>query len=378
MKHYSTPFLLVLGLTVSTLSACSGTDLSGANTKRAKASIDAGDGGDGDETDTDRASGQGNQDTDNGGDPNAGDTLGNSTVGIDGLDDIAGIDPALVEGGELIRCPKKPQKILILDFKSGWWAGDGGDFFNKLLGALHQDCPDDVSIEYHHITRGPGIIFVAKKVINMQMFVPNGAGNLALGSSDFSTAFGDASWESYTEVWVLSGSHADPLDLVPNDAFFNAVLGKLSAIKANVFIGAGYGSITHANSASSTLGLGTPFSTDQAEGRILDPMGGVRVTSSVKTGEQLAKHILFTRGADEVADAMEVGGKQAYGDILSGGSSVKLLGKDSRGKGTIAVGKSGTRRVVMDADLPRYYSIWKDESQGTLQLLKNVIVYLSR
>jgi hypothetical protein len=51
-------------------------------------------------------------------------------------------DPAL--------CVGKPQHLLILDMKSGWWSNDGADFHNLLLNRVVKDCPA-IDIEYYFL-----------------------------------------------------------------------------------------------------------------------------------------------------------------------------------------------------------------------------------
>ena len=38
-------------------------------------------------------------------------------------------------------CVAKPQRLLIIDMKSGWWSGDGDEFHNLLLPRIVKDCP---------------------------------------------------------------------------------------------------------------------------------------------------------------------------------------------------------------------------------------------
>lgn len=47
-------------------------------------------------------------------------------------------------------CVAKPQRLLIIDMKSGWWSGDGGDFHDLLLPRIVRDCAR-VEIEYHFL-----------------------------------------------------------------------------------------------------------------------------------------------------------------------------------------------------------------------------------
>lgn len=367
------PFaFLVLALA---LAACGGTDFAGGGNGGAgkKAGSDGNDGGD----ETDQANGG-----EDAGDEGLGSKvdLGAGQGGTDGDEDLGGTGASeIVENGELIQCPKKAQRLLILDFKSGWWAGDGGDFFQKVLDGLHVECKSSVTIEYHHLVKGLGGIILGAGtgtgIQNTSLVVPGGNGP-QIGGDTFQTAFGDPTWNAYTQVWILSGSHADSMDLHTSDPFFAEVVSHAKAGTQNLFVGAGFGSITHANAVASAVGLGVSFQTAQEEGRILNPMGGVQVKTTLAVGDKLKKHVLFTRGIKAIADDMDVGGEEARGDFLNV-TGATVIGNDSRNQPVIALPKLQGRKAVVDAGLQRYYAIWNDHPD-TFQLLKNLIVYLSQ
>src|SRR5262245_27840781 len=44
------------------------------------------------------------------------------------------------------------RSILILDFRSGWWAGSAGEFHKAVLAPLRDD--SNLTIEFHHFTVG--------------------------------------------------------------------------------------------------------------------------------------------------------------------------------------------------------------------------------
>src|SRR5437899_2801705 len=52
-------------------------------------------------------------------------------------------------------CPSKAQKILVIDLKSGWWQGDGGDTHEIITKHLSDHC-GNVKLEYRHSTYGGG------------------------------------------------------------------------------------------------------------------------------------------------------------------------------------------------------------------------------
>src|SRR6185312_7796052 len=117
-------------------------------------------------------------------------------AGANGMLGTAGNSAILTDSGTLIACPKKNQTILILDFKSGWWAGDGGNFFQKITNSLQGTCTQQVTIEYHHIVTdggGGGLFFPNLNGIQNTMLVVPG-GTPTDGSSDFNSAFRDSTF----------------------------------------------------------------------------------------------------------------------------------------------------------------------------------------
>src|SRR5215467_1190759 len=58
-----------------------------------------------------------------------------------------GVDAQVIPSG---------QHILMLDFRSGWWAGSAGEFHRTVLEPLH-DAENDITIEFHHFTIGSDI-----------------------------------------------------------------------------------------------------------------------------------------------------------------------------------------------------------------------------
>jgi hypothetical protein len=341
-------------------------------------------------------------------------------------------------------CVQTAQKILILDFKSGWWAGDGGRFFQTILEGLTLECDSKVSIEYHHILGGggfpggpsgipggpggipggpggipggpggipggpggipggpggipggpggipggpggipggPGGIpdglasIDQGGVLNLMMTFPDFNGREDMMPADFATGFRETDWTKYSQIWVLSGSHADPADIKVGHPFFTEILERIGMSGASMLIGAGYGSITHANSVSTKLGIGSRFATDNPEGRILAPMNTTIVTS-LKLGAELTTHPVLTSGVAEIGDKVNVAGEEASSDYimsLKGFMSVAKCG----GKDCIAVNNAETKKVMLEAGLQRYYSITNNQSPETLKFLRNAIQHLAK
>lgn len=274
-------------------------------------------------------------------------------------------------------CPQKNAKILVLDFKSGWWSGDGGDFVDRIVNGLSLDCKGTVAMEYHHFVRSATTAVQGSErsnVINTELVSP--ATSITTGSPFFSKAFADPTWTSYTQIWLLSGSSSDSADVPITDPFFAQILNKINVSKASLFIGVGFGSISHANILTQQLNLGTVFSTIQPQGNILNPMRGVSLISSLSDTQFNSAHPIFANGVKTVADQLMVGGTPAHGDKIAALPAFSVLATDNLNQASISVGTVLARKVVLEANLPRYYAGWSNLSDDTIQLLKNIVVYL--
>ena len=275
-------------------------------------------------------------------------------------------------------CPQKNAKILVLDFKSGWWSGDGGDFVDRIVNGLSLDCKGTVAMEYHHFVRSASTAVLGSErsnVINTELISP--ATSITTGSPFFSKAFADPTWTSYTQIWLLSGSSSDSADVPITDPFFDQILNKINISKASLFIGVGFGSISHANILTQQLNLGVVFSTIQPQGNVLNPMRGVSLSSSLSDTQFNSSHPLFGNGVKTIADQLIVGGTPAHGDKIAGLPAFSVLATDNLNQASISVGTVLARKAVFEANLPRYYAGWSNLSDDTIQLLKNIVVYLA-
>ena len=275
-------------------------------------------------------------------------------------------------------CPQKNAKILVLDFKSGWWSGDGGDFVDRIVNGLYLNCKSTVAMEYHHFVRSVGTAVQGiehSNVINTELISP--ATSITTGSPFFSKAFADPTWTSYTQIWLLSGSSSDSTDVPITDPFFAQILNQINISKASLFIGVGFGSISHANILTQQLNLGVVFSTIQAQGNILNPMRGVSLSTTLSATQFNSSHPIFGNGVKTIADQLMVGGTPAHGDKIAALPTFSVLATDNLNQASISVGSVLARKAVLEADLPRYYAGWSNLSDDTTQLLKNIVVYLA-
>jgi hypothetical protein len=292
--------------------------------------------------------------------PNTGAAGGAPTPSTSSSDNSHAMDQLFAEIVD--ECPKIDQDILVIDLKSGWWAGDAGSFFTRILNTMTVRCNGKVTIEYHHITYDP-------QIVDDGFLYPGGASI---------TGFQKSNWDEYNQIWLLSGAEDDRADLRKDDSFFLDLQNKIVGSKAALLLGAGFGSIYHANSVSAALGIGPVFMPGVSKG-LVEHIYNVTVLSRLQMGMQLMPHTLFSRGIKSIADTVKVGKKTITTDWLSqvpAGSSI--IGKTDLGAATIAATSIGPgRQVVLDAGLQRFYAIYNPEEADTLTYLENIIVYLS-
>src|SRR5687768_14739026 len=112
-------------LLAAAVGACAGTELSSNGDARRPTRPNA--------ADAERTSAADDADTASAAGAPAADDLGSAAPAGSNADLGAEAEGLLDADGDLIACPRKAQRLLILDFKSGWWAGDGGRFFEKVL-----------------------------------------------------------------------------------------------------------------------------------------------------------------------------------------------------------------------------------------------------
>ena len=291
-------------------------------------------------------------------------------------------------------CPALPQDLLIVDLKSGWWSGDGGEFFEHILSGIGDPCLGRITIDYHHVTNAYHA--------TLRTGGSSGSSELRFyeGEPRFGKVFGATDWDTYEQIWILSGSEADPLDLPVQGDFFQKLAQHLVASDAAVFLGAGFGSITHGNALAEALDLGTIFDTREREGGLLSPqLGGVEVVDYL---ELVAQHPMFQEVTSVVERVRMAGGMieleanpsngfegflnglmapprvVAGSDRIINGRDFEALAKNATGDTVIAVGKASlARRIVLDSGLQRFYAVAGQNGAGTLAYLRNMVLYLS-
>jgi hypothetical protein len=291
----------------------------------------------------------------------------------------AGVDTKGYNAPTTLGCSERAQQILILDFRSGWWAGGGGGSFSSVaLPAVVGACPS-TSADYHHL----------ENQFHVKCTYTSGSGGgcktlaAATTVADIRASFDLASVDDYTQIWVLSGSDQDPTDIPVGAALFQGVLGDTKGACIPMLIAAGDGFVTHANTVTQDLGMGEVFTEETTPPSFLSvAMSGAKASSSISGTNLKPSHVLFT-GVTSIVDRV-TGQHQAKGDSLAAAlpapNVYDVLAHDGSGKGTIAVGASklsgdGYRPFIFDAGWQRMYALGQDT--GTDQYLKNIVMYLS-
>jgi len=263
-------------------------------------------------------------------------------------------------------CPDHLQEILVLDLKSGWWAGDAGDFFTTLLNGLTEPCGNSFRFEFHHVL----------ETSNTYQVFPGG--DIRAGSIlDVDQLALKKNWGEYSQIWVLSGSAGDPYDMRVSNPVFQGVIAKIREAQVPLFLGSGNGNLTHVNALLGGMGSPSRFATTLPEGPVVDATGSVLVVSRLKAGAELKAHVLFSRGISTIVDAVQTGGTMMRSDYLQIGSDFTSVGDYSGTKSGIAVRLGEGPRIVLDSGLQRFYATKNSEENDTLKYLQNIAVYLS-
>jgi hypothetical protein len=270
--------------------------------------------------------------------------------------------------------------ILMLDFRSGWWAGSAGEFHRQVLDPL-RSTEADVQIEFHHFTQGSDIKCI---------YPPTGEPTCenATMSQGVVTAeevrgrFEKSGWDEYTQVWILSGSEKDLSDIQVSGDIFEHFAEQAGASCIPFFIGAGDGFIDHGNAFAQSVGLGPILATELGYPGFFfgtSPFGQITADSHMGAGAELETHSLFT-GVEVVADGVNNGLQHARGDYLVENPEVEVIATDSAGRPVIGIGElplggGDPRPFIIDAGMQRYYAVGAEPD--TLILLQNILRHLA-
>lgn len=281
------------------------------------------------------------------------------------------------------NCPENLQNILIIDLKSGWWKGDGGQFGEILIKDLEQAC-STLKFEYRHSTYGTG------GYGGFGGFGSGGFGGFgSFNNSDFNdmnqldpsadgpNKFPKHDFDHYQQIWLLSGGEADSVDLRIESTEFKRYLKGMVESKANLFIGTGFGNVYHANALTNGLGLGQIFETDKVA-NIFPHWTKSGVKDNTRIDVTNNEHPLL-EGISSIADDMHVGGHDVEADTIldNPNGDVQSIVKKSELTVLAEINKE-ERKFVLDSGMHRFYNIFPKDDMDTKKLLMNILVRLSK
>lgn len=271
------------------------------------------------------------------------------------------------------RCPANAQKILVIDLKSGWWQGDGGDTHEIIEKHIKDHC-SNVTLEYRHSTYGgygSGGFgfgfggFGSKEDLNQM-------DPLASGPNQFPSE----PFENYNQVWLLSGGEADGVDLRTNSREFQRYIEGIKRTNSNLFIGTGFGNVYHANALTTALGLGAIVATDLETHTYPQASSGSHALTELTTGMLASNEILF-ENVTRLPDTVKVGEYDVTPDWVIAAENVKALAVNGQGKIVIARLELANRQIIVDTNLGRTYLI-RHEDHNVEQYLLNLVLALEK
>ena len=287
-------------------------------------------------------------------------------------------------------CVGKPQRLLIIDMKSGWWSGDGDWFHNQLLPRVVRDCTQ-IEIEYYFLqfvnpAEAPVIPGVPLGAVGFLSFYPPKPG-VTNDELMVPGNFPSRPWNDYHQVWLLSGGDHDPTDIPTEHQFFQDLLARFRTLVStpgqslpSLFLAGGLGHRDHANRVLRALELPEMFQSHVPElvtPRLHDATD-VEVFSRARVGEQLTAHAVF-EGVGSIADRVDFDGVECDTDFLPAANHpFQIIGRNRLGEPSIAVRETETRRFVLDAGMTRYYSLVHPTENDTYRYVQNTIKWLAR
>jgi hypothetical protein len=244
-------------------------------------------------------------------------------------------------------CPVVNERILVIDLKSGWWGGDGGNTFAAMENFIDSKC-ETFNIEYGHMT-------------TIEEY--GGAAN-SFPSQPFST---------YSEIWVLSGSSSDGEDLPVSTQLFTRFLNGIVQSSANLFLGSGFGTNLHINAITNALGLGKVVTNGAANDLVFLQGNGTDVITPKTFIQAIPAGDTLFAGVSTLPDLVAVNGTNMQPDILTMGAGLTSRLTNSSGQTEIASTTISGRQVIIDIDLPRLYLVLNSDPN-----VRNYIVNLTK
>jgi hypothetical protein len=172
------------------------------------------------------------------------------------------------------------------------------------------------------------------------------------------------------------------------DALFQGVLSATTGACIPMLVAAGDGFVTHANTVTNDLGMGTVFTEETTPPGFFSVASLPAKPASHISGAQMSAHLLF-KGVSSLVDTVEqqFGNQvtaQSKGDSIAAsvpaGTIYQVVAHDGSGNPTIAVGAAigsgqAPRPFIFDSGWQRTYGLGQDAA--TAQYVKNIVMYLS-
>jgi hypothetical protein len=290
-----------------------------------------------------------------------------------------------------LHCSENDQHILIIDMRSGWWHGDGGDYHTVVLDHIFSvadpdtqvQC-DNIHIEYHYFIQGytlecnyhPGESPVCEsESLPMSM------------TYDQFLAYFTTPFEELTQVWVLSGSQLDGADLDITATFFVEFVDYIADFCMPMLIAGDDCFIDHVNIISQAMGMGPAMQHSQPYCPMFVGVGAsmapsIGPTSTMDAGTHLSDHILFT-DVDSICDGVQGSWGQMgnpTGDSLVDSADVQVIATNTSsdpqiGEAFIEIdGEDYPRPVLIDAGWDRAWAVAGHQGSGTY--VRNLVLYM--
>jgi hypothetical protein len=290
-----------------------------------------------------------------------------------------------------LKCAENDQSILIIDMRSGWWSGDGGDYHSVVLNEIFNTADPEtnvpcgnISIEYHYFIQG-----FTRKCIYKPGQSPSCLDETLPDPLTFDQFMGyfETSFDDLTQVWILSGSQLDPADLEITATFFVQFVDMIADHCMPMLLAADDCFIDHGNIISQALGMGSVFQHMQAfcpqfVGVSAAEAPNITAQSTMLAGTHLSDHILFTdvaNIADGVQNGFGVMGNPT-GDSLVGASGVEVIATNTSnlpqiGEAFVEIpGEEYPRPILLDAGWDRSWAVAGHE--GTHTYMRNLALYM--
>jgi hypothetical protein len=277
-------------------------------------------------------------------------------------------------------------RILILDLKSGWFAGDGGNTFQNFV---FPQCPTQTQIVYIHLTQTliEGTVFSLPSpaallpcISALGVPTPVGPQNISVPDVHLQCTLGDVS--AFNQIWVLGGSESDKDDIPMTSPLFASISTKLRdraqrSPRASFFFGAGLGNTQHADRlARSTLPEVFGTSAVFAPQVTLGESGSFPLPENFRSvsahqpllpgkgsvpGQFEASHPIFV-GMQTLMDfTSDAHAGQCASDVIVADVGIPLS-TDACGQKNSVAGKSAAGHAYfLEANMPRFYATKADQ-----------------